>query len=437
MKGTPLALWMNGYRVGTWLVTEKGKHSFSYHDEWLERPEARPISLSLPLRESSVPYEGELVEHYFGNLLPDNEAILKRIQKRFHTKTVQPFDLLREIGRDCVGAVMITPEDESPEGVTQIDAVPRKEAEIAKLLRANTREPVFGLPETEDFRISIAGAQEKTGFLYHNGEWCTPKGATPTTHIFKLPLGTVTTYEVDLSTSVENEWLCLEILKAYGLPTAESEILQFEDQKVLSVTRFDRKLSKDNTWWIRVPTEDMCQVFGLHSSEKYEKDGGPGIKRIMDQLLSSSSSEQDRKNFFSIQICFWLLGAPDGHAKNFSVFIEPLGLFRLTPFYDVISALPILGKKANQLPKQKLDLAMAVSGKNKHYRWSEIFLRHYEKEGKSVGIAAQELASALINKTDNVIQQVTTRLPQEFPQEVADKIFKGLKENASRLAKEL
>ena len=45
--------------------------------------------------------------------------------------------------------------------------------------------------ELEDFRISIAGAQEKTAFLRHQGKWCRPIGSTPTTHIFKLPLGLV------------------------------------------------------------------------------------------------------------------------------------------------------------------------------------------------------------------------------------------------------
>jgi hypothetical protein len=46
----------------------------------------------------------------------------------------------------------------------------------------------------------------------------------------------------------------------------------------------------------------------------------------------------------------WLqLCATDGHAKNFSIFLEPEGRFRLTPRYDVLSALPVLGTKAGRL----------------------------------------------------------------------------------------
>ena len=92
------------------------------------------------------------------------------------------------------------------------------------------------------FRISIAGAQEKTALSWIDGRWCLPHGATPTTHIMKLPLGTVgQAVKVDMSTSVENEWLCASILRAYGLDVAPSTMGTFEDQKVLIVERFDAR----------------------------------------------------------------------------------------------------------------------------------------------------------------------------------------------------
>ncbi len=65
--------------------------------------------------------------------------------------------------------------------------------------------------------------QEKTALLFHEGRWLRPHGATPTTHILKLPLGLVGNRRADLTTSVENEWLCMTILKAFGLPVAGGE----------------------------------------------------------------------------------------------------------------------------------------------------------------------------------------------------------------------
>ncbi len=47
-------------------------------------------------------YSGDVVENYFDNLLPDRIPIRKRLQARVGA----------EIGRDCVGALQLVPEDE-------------------------------------------------------------------------------------------------------------------------------------------------------------------------------------------------------------------------------------------------------------------------------------------------------------------------------------
>lgn len=201
----------------------------------------------------------------------------------------------------------------------------------------------LGSPDEDELRISLAGAQEKTALLWHRGKWCRSKGATPTTHILKLSLGEVGGLRADFSTSVENEWLCTQIAQAYGLPATECEIASFGHHKALVVTRFDRRLL-NKTWWARLPQEDFCQVFGVRCERKYEEKGGPGIAEILDTLRGSDEAETDRSHFLAAQLLFWLLAAPDGHAKNFSLFLEPLGRFRLTPFYDILSAWPVTVK---------------------------------------------------------------------------------------------
>jgi serine/threonine protein kinase HipA of HipAB toxin-antitoxin module len=45
--------------------------------------------------------------------------------------------------------------------------------------------------------------------------------ATPTTHIFKLPLGLVGHLQMDMRDSVENEWLCSRLMQAFGLETSD------------------------------------------------------------------------------------------------------------------------------------------------------------------------------------------------------------------------
>jgi serine/threonine-protein kinase HipA len=103
--------------------------------------------------------------------------------------------------------------------------------------------PLGMLKEQEDFRISVAGAQEKTALLKINNSWCVPKGLTPTTHIIKLPIGEIKgpTATLDLSDSVENEWLCIELARGLGFSVPNIDIINVGDVKALAVERFDRR----------------------------------------------------------------------------------------------------------------------------------------------------------------------------------------------------
>src|SRR2546421_5407206 len=118
-KSRVLTVWMNGEWVGEWRRSASGGQDFIYAEPWLSSPAARPISLSLPLRPSREPYRAA-VESFFDNLLPDNRQIRERIQRRFRTASIRAFDLLEEIGRDCVGALQLLPEGESPANIRRV-----------------------------------------------------------------------------------------------------------------------------------------------------------------------------------------------------------------------------------------------------------------------------------------------------------------------------
>jgi serine/threonine-protein kinase HipA len=364
-------------------------------------------------------------------MLPDNDAIRKRIQTRFGAASDRCFDLLWHIGRDCVGAIQLLPEAEVPSTVMTIAGTPLSNAEIAETLR-NYRSMPLGMDKDNDFRISLAGAQEKTALLWHSNQWCRPNVVTPTSHIFKLPIGQ--TPRIDLSDSVENEWLCHRILKEYGVPVANAEICTFEEIKTLVVERFDRRLSVDGSWIIRLPLEDMCQALGVPPVFKYEEDGGPGICRIMELLIGSETALSDRRLFMKSQILFWLLGAIDGHAKNFSIYLLPGGGFRMTPLYDVMSAYPLVARK--ELHTKQMKMAMSVDSKNKHYYWNEIITRHWVAIAKKTRFSETELQSLfqeLLDPMEDVISRVTSSLPRNFPLGVSQPIFDGLLAGKAKL----
>jgi len=426
-----LHLFMNGQNVGCLTRTSVGQLRFEYCDEWLHSDLRRPLSLSMPLSQKI--YVGDVVENFFDNLLPDSQPIRSRIQARFGAKSNRCFDLLWHVGRDCVGALQLLPEDAASVDVRRIDAEELTDTQIAEVLRNYATMPL-GMKGDDDFRISIAGAQEKTALLSLNDKWHRPLGVTPTSHIFKLPIGKIAHSGMDLTDSVENEWLCHLILKAYGIPVANAEIATFEDVKVLVVERFDRRWADDRSWLIRLPQEDMCQALNISPALKYESDGGPGVERIMTLLLGSANALADRSLFLKTQVLFWLLGAIDGHAKNFSIFLLPGGSFQLAPIYDVMSAYPLVAQR--QVETQKMKMAMAVRGKSTHYQWEKIQHRHWLSTARICGFPVDEMESIineLLEQMDFVIENVRGMLPSSFPEEVAQSIFDGMKGVRNRL----
>ncbi|MFC5430581.1 type II toxin-antitoxin system HipA family toxin [Paraburkholderia denitrificans] len=429
-----LSIWANGERVGTWVVTPSGDMELRYDAAWKQSAAGRPLSLSLPFGVGERPLRGERVNNYFDNLLPDSPQIRRRIATRFSTQTVEAFDLLKAIGRDCVGAVQLLDEDEVPGNVGAIEGTPMTDAAIERLLLETSGAVSGAGDESDELRISLAGAQEKTALLHHEGRWCLPRGATPTTHILKLPLGLIGRRKVDFQTSVENEWLCLAVLKAYGLPVSSAQILRFREQKVLCVERFDRVWSRSGAL-LRLPQEDFCQALGVPPHLKYESHGGPGMREIAGILRQSQRPQEDIETFIGAQIAFWMLAAPDGHAKNFSIRLLPGGRFQLAPLYDVMSIWPVEGDGGSQWSWHKTTLAMAVWGRTRHYRMRDVKRAHFDTTAQlcHYGADAGPLVDRFVERTPDVIEQVASALPEGFPERVAERLFDGLRLSAQRL----
>jgi serine/threonine-protein kinase HipA len=433
-----LSIWSNGIRVGRWTIPTRGAMELHYETEWIRADIGRPLSLSLPFNLQNLPIRGDKVAYYFDNLLPDSDVTRRRIAEQFKTGSLEPFELLRAIGRDCIGAVQILEEDDEPKNFNRIEGVPFSEEDIEQHLVEIISKQVFtgNFDQNTDFRVSLAGMQTKTAFLWWNGQWLAPRGVTPTTHIFKPSLGLVGAQRMNFNTSVDNEWLCLRILKAYGLGTAHADIATFGQQRVLVVERFDRQIATSGQWLMRLPQEDFCQVEGCPSLRKYENEGGPGLKALFSTLQRSVNAKADMETLMTTQVLFWLLRAPDGHAKNFSIQILPRGHFQLTRLYDVMSAYPVLGNGPNQWSPHKIKLAMALLGKNRHYEMHSIHRRHFNSTAQKVGYApsAEPVIEKILARTPAVIAQVQTELPQDFSAHVADSILGGLEQAAKALA---
>lgn len=431
--------------VGVWTTLRTGTPVLRYHEAWAHSDEGRALSLSLPFT-ADLEHRGDTVTHYFENLLPDSADIRRRLRRRFHARSDEAFDLLTAIGRDCVGAVQLLPPGTEPKGWNRIDADPMKDRDVETLLASVTTDAPLGQGDADDFRISIAGAQEKTALLRMGGKWYRPHGATPTTHILKLPLGLVGNMRVDMTDSVENEWLCARIMTAFGIPMAETEMATFGSTKVLVVKRFDRRWQgvapgaesrarfrpTEDTWIARLPQEDFCQALGVAPDRKYESDGGPSIQDCLRILSASDHAGEDRATFVLAQFAFWLLAATDGHAKNYSIQHRRGGRFEMTPLYDVLSAWPIIGDGPNQIAYPRARLAMAVRGDNPHYRIREIQPRHWKRLADGCGNTVWPRMVAMVAGVEDRLSTVEDQLPEGFPHRVWTSISAGVKRHAQQ-----
>ncbi len=374
-----LYVFLNSRLVGRLEQAASGAISFAYDSDWLAWEHAMPVSTSLPLAERT--WRGAEVINVFENLLPDAERVRRNVAERLGAEGTDAFSLLSVAGRDCVGALQFLSDEEEPGPPGEVRGEPLPEAEIAQLIRGLRVNPLGLDREDDDFRISIAGAQDKTALLMKDGNWHRPIGTTATTHILKPAIGVIHN-DIDLNDSVQNEFVSMELCRALGLSVAEAAIESFEDQLALSVTRFDR-LWADDGRLLRLPQEDFCQAMSVPSTRKYQRDGGPSVIDILERLKESDVPNEDRLSFFRAQMVFWLIGATDGHAKNFSIQLRPGGRFVLAPLYDIISAQPIVDD--GRIAHNRYKLAMSV-GQGNRYQVMRISRRHFDQTAEAAGL---------------------------------------------------
>jgi serine/threonine-protein kinase HipA len=416
-----LNVYLNARLVGQLRRETSGAIEFQYDRDWLAWSYTLPVSLSLPLREDA--YRGAPVSAVFENLLPDNNAIRNRIAARARAEGIDAYSLLGAIGHDCVGAMQFLRPDIDPGSAGTVNGTRINSQEVADIL-SNLATTPLGVSEDENFRISIAGAQEKTALLYWQRHWYIPHGTTATTHIFKPSIGRLPN-GVDLTHSVENEYLCLKLVKSFGLPAAEARMAHFGERSVLVVERFDRFWTEDQRL-LRIPQEDCCQALSVPPTLKYESDGGPGIELILRLLRDGDTPSEDQHTFMKAMIVFWLLGATDGHAKNFSVFLLPGGRYKMTPLYDVISAQPSVD--AGEIRQNRFRLAMAV-GDSRHYGINRIVPRHFTQTANRAGIGEQivpAIFDELCETATNVVSNTFAGLPSGFPEQVMAALQTGI-----------
>ena len=379
---------LNGSEVGRVHRDTRGRLTFAYADDWREAADANPLSLSMPL--AAKEHGRSAVEAFLWGLLPDNERVLARWAARFQVSARNAFALISHVGEDCAGAVQfVTPDRLDVIRSGQEDKVEwLDETDVAKRLQTlRADHSAWRLPGDAG-QFSLAGAQPKTAFLFHNQRWGIPCGRLPTTHILKPPTGHFDGHS-------ENEHVCLTLARSLGLPAAQSKVMRFEDEIAVVIERYDRQRQGNDI--VRVHQEDICQARGIMPTKKYQNEGGPGAIDIVELLRTSSTDRTADLDTFIAALGFnWLIAGTDAHAKNFSLLLAS-GRVRLTPLYDLASILPY-----DEFDMRRVKFAMKIGGE---YRLGQIGLRQWRKFAREARVEPDALVGQLAG--------MAQRLPDE------------------------
>jgi serine/threonine-protein kinase HipA len=383
---TELTAILDGREVGRVTRDKRARLSFTYNEEWRGAENAHPLSISMPL--ALAQHGHARIDPFLWGLLPDNQMVLDQWARKFHVSARNAFSLISAVGEDCAGAIQfVRPE--------RMDAVLRgapsaiewlNEAGIAQRLRALREDHSAWRIARDTGQFSLAGAQPKTALLLEKGRWGVPSGRVPTTHILKPPSG-------EFAGHAENEHFCLELARALGLPVADSRIMRFQDEAAIVIERYDRIRAADGLR--RVHQEDICQALGVAPTSKYQNEGGPGIRDIVQLLRTySTNAAEDVRTFLDSVAYNWLIMGTDAHAKNYALLIGAQARVRLAPLYDLASALPYA-----EIDLQRAKLSMKLGGE---YRYRNIQLRHWRGQAGELGINPDEL----VHRVDDMANQL-------------------------------
>lgn len=329
---------------------EAGLMSFKYFVDY----DGIPLSLRMPIRDKT--YDQAVVRPYLFGLLPDDDEQRKAIADEFECKANNPVALLSHIGLDCPGGVQFCQADDG----AMKDAlqrggsyIPLSDHEVAQRLKS-IRDNVSTSWVRDRERWSLAGMQGKFALAYHDGAWCSAQGSVPTTHIFKNGVQ-------GFKLQALNEYACMRTAAACGVTTADVAYRFFEDECALIIARYDRVITDGVVR--RLHQEDLCQALGYYPDQKYTSYGGPTTSDVLGLLTETGRHTAENLRAFCEQLFFnYLIGAPDAHAKNYSILLGRDSSYRLAPMYDVASGLVYDGMK------QKMRLAMAIGGENRFGR---------------------------------------------------------------------
>ena len=372
-------------RVGVLLEDESEHLSFRYSADWLNNPDAIPLSLSLSLDEKTFGHV-ETVS-FFENLLPES-SIREELLKNPLVDN-NDFNFLKRYGNDCAGAFAVLEED----GIVQPPVVNPGLKEITFETIENYLEGGKNLASTvvveHGGKFSLTGVQDKIAVVYRRKKILIPTDGRPTTHIIKPPAR-------NHPDSPYNEYFCMTLAKKVRLNVPKVDVISGR-APLFVVERFDRQEEEYGEIG-RIHQQDFCQALGLTSKKKYQGESGPGLKdQYMVIKKHSITGGRDIIQFFGWMWFNILIGNNDCHSKNLALMTTPSGLV-LAPFYDLLST--------SIYPEYDKKFSYSIGG---NWHWHSYKSQNFELLAQECGFSAR----AIFKVGRDTIRKMNTHLDRE------------------------
>jgi serine/threonine-protein kinase HipA len=197
--------------------------------------------------------------------------------------------------------------------------------------------------ETVNRRLALTGVQRKLSLSFVGSgadRRLTIVGVLGGSHILKPP-------PPEYPGMPELEHWTMVLARACGLHTAECGLIALSSGEPAYITRrFDRKGSR------RVHVEDLCQLSGLATADKY-RSSMEKVGTLVRSLVTVPG--EDALRLLEATVFAFLVGNSDMHLKNWTLVCDG-GRVALSPAYDLLPvrvlvrdpeelALPINGRK--------------------------------------------------------------------------------------------
>jgi serine/threonine-protein kinase HipA len=376
--------------VGHLIQDEGGQTDFEYMQNWLDRPGATAISVSLPLRRER--FSRNACRGFFAGILPD-EGKREIIARNLGISARNDYAMLERIGGECAGAVTFIPSGQPlPTRNYHYRALSSKK--LADIFKDLPKRPL--LAGEDGIRLSLAGAQDKIAVRIEGGEISLPLGGAPSTHILKPAVER-------FAGVVFNEALTMQLAAAVGLQAANVEVRTAENIDYLLVERYDRTHLKfgGTTTLERLHQEDFCQALNIVPEMKYQKEGGPSLKKCFELLREVSTAPViDLARLLDAVIYNYLIGNNDAHGKNFSLLYHHVGTanqeIRLAPLYDAISTVCY--------PELSNEMAMKIGNE---YKAERVTPRDFDKLAEDAGLAKPLVRRRVPELTESVLAAIS------------------------------